>query len=105
MHQEVSDGEEQEAVQRGVQARGGAGGEEAWQFGGEGCPQELELSDSVLRRWIRQFGSGRWEAAPGKSLKAASTQELERVKRELNQVRMERDILRKGLACLAKDPA
>lgn len=67
--------------------------------------KELELSDSVLRRWIRQFGSGRWEAAPGKELKATSTQELERVKRELNRVRMERDILKKALAYLAKDPA
>lgn len=67
--------------------------------------KELELSDSVLRRWIRQFGSGRWEAAPGKELKAASTQELERVKRELNRVRMERDILKKALAYFAKDPA
>jgi transposase len=67
--------------------------------------KELELSDSVLRRWVRQFGSGRWEAAPGKELKAASTQELERVKRELNRVRMERDILKKALAYFAKDPA
>ena len=67
--------------------------------------KELELSDSVLRRWIRQFGSGRWEAASGKELKAASTQELERLKRELNRVRMERDILKKALAYFAKDPA
>jgi transposase len=67
--------------------------------------KELELSDSVLRRWIRQFGSGRWEVAPGKELKAAPTQELERVKRELNRVRMERDILKKALAYFAKDPA
>jgi transposase len=67
--------------------------------------KELELSDSVLRRWIRQFGSGRWDAALGKELKAAPTQELERVKRELNRVRMERDILKKALAYFAKDPA
>jgi transposase len=67
--------------------------------------RELELSDSVLRRWIRQFGSGRWEVAAGKELKTGPTQELERVKRELNRVRMERDILKKALAYFAKDPA
>ena len=67
--------------------------------------KELELSDSVLRRWIRQFGLGRWEAEPGKELKAVSTQELERLKRELNRARMERDILKKALAYFAKDPA
>jgi transposase len=67
--------------------------------------KELELSDSVLRNWIRQFGSGKWEAAPGKELKAASTQELESVKRELARVKVERDILKKALGYFAKDPA
>jgi transposase len=67
--------------------------------------KELDLSESLLRNWIRQFGSGKWEAAPGKDLKAASTQELERVKRELNRVKMERDILKKALGYFAKDPA
>jgi len=83
MDQEVSDGEEQEAVQRGVQARGGAAARKPGSSVAQ-VAKELELSDSVLRRWIRQFGSGRWEAASGKELKAASTQELEAVKRELN---------------------
>jgi len=67
--------------------------------------KELELNDSVLRSWIRQFGSGKWEAAPGKELKSASTQELESVKRELARVKMERDILKKALGYFAKDPA
>jgi transposase len=67
--------------------------------------KELDLSESMLRNWIRQFGSGKWEAAPGKELKAASTQELERVKRELNRVKMERDVLKKALGYFAKDPA
>jgi transposase len=67
--------------------------------------KELDLGESMLRNWIRQFGSGKWEAAPGKDLKAASTQELERVKRELNRVKMERDILKKALGYFAKDPA
>ena len=60
--------------------------------------KDLELGESNLRSWVRQFGSSKWEAAPGKELKAASTQELERVKRELNRVKMERDILKKALA-------
>ena len=67
--------------------------------------KELDLSESMLRNWIRQFGSGKWEATPGKELKAASTQELERLKRELNRVKMERDILKKALGYFAKDPA
>jgi transposase len=67
--------------------------------------KDLELGESNLRSWMRQFGSGKWEAAPGKELKAGSTQELERVKRELNRVKMERDVLKKALGYFAKDPA
>jgi transposase len=67
--------------------------------------KELELGEGVLRRWVKQFGSGRWESAPGKDLKSIQAQELERVRRELNRVRMERDILKKALAYFAKDPA
>ena len=69
-----------------------------------GVAKELGIHDSVLRSWVRQFAAGKWEAAPGKELKAASTQELERVKRELARVRMERDILKKALGYFAKDP-
>lgn len=67
--------------------------------------KDLEIHDSILRSWIRKFGSGKWEATPGKDLKAASTQELERVKRELARVKMERDVLKKALGYFAKEPA
>jgi transposase len=67
--------------------------------------KELELGESNLRSWIKKFGSGKWVATPGKDLKADSTRELERVKRELNRVKMERDILKKALGYFAKDPA
>jgi len=67
--------------------------------------KELDIQDSVLRSWIRKFGAGKWEAAPGKELKSASAQELERVKRELARVKMERDVLKKALGYFAKEPA
>jgi transposase len=75
---------------------------------GNSVPQvakELDMSQSLLRTWIRQSESGKWDMTPGKDLKAASTQELERVKRELTRVKMERDILKKALGYFAKDPA
>ena len=67
--------------------------------------KELELGEDVLRRWVKQSGSGRWEAAPGKDLKSIQAQELERVRRELNRLRTERDSLKKALAYFAKDAA
>ena len=67
--------------------------------------KEMEINQSVLRRWVEQFESGAWEKAPGKELKAAQTQELEKLRRELSRVKMERDILKKALAYFAKEPS
>jgi transposase len=67
--------------------------------------QEMEIDQSVLRRWVQQFEDGAWEKAPGKELKSAQTQELEKLRRELNRVKMERDILKKALAYFAKEPS
>lgn len=67
--------------------------------------QELGIHTTLLRRWIEQFESGTWEAKPGAMLKSAQTQELERLRRELNRVKTERDILKKALAYFAKEPS
>jgi len=45
--------------------------------------RELGIHISVLRHWIRQFGAGKWEATPGKSLKSEQQLEIERLRREL----------------------
>jgi transposase len=67
--------------------------------------KQLDISDSLLGMWVRKFRSGGWEEAPGKELKTTAATELERVKRELARVKMERDILKKALGYFAKDPA
>jgi len=59
--------------------------------------RQLEVSDSLLGMWVKKFKSGGWEATPGKELKTTAATELERVQRELNRVKMERDILKKAL--------
>jgi transposase len=66
--------------------------------------KELEVNAGVLRRWMREFETGTWEAEAGKPLKPAQTQELEQLRRELKRVTMERDILKKAVAYFAKDP-
>ena len=38
--------------------------------------KELELGEGVLRRWVKQFSSGRWESEPRKDLKSIQAQEL-----------------------------
>jgi transposase len=66
--------------------------------------QELGLNANLLRRWMRQFGSGKWEASPGKPLKTEQQLEIERLRRELAKAQTERDILKKAVAYFAKEP-
>ncbi|MGH8572910.1 MAG: IS3 family transposase [Gammaproteobacteria bacterium] len=57
---------------------------------------ELGIHPTLLRKWSEQFESGAWETKPGTALKSGQTQELERLRRELNRVKTERDILKKA---------
>ena len=66
--------------------------------------RDLGIDVSVLRRWMDKVRSGKWRTDPGKPLKSETTAELERLRRELDKVRMERDILKKALGYFAKDP-
>ena len=67
--------------------------------------RELGIHVSLLRKWAEQFESGRWEDTGSGALKSVPTQEMEKLRRELNRVKMERDILKKALAYFAKEPS
>lgn len=66
--------------------------------------RELGVHPSLLAKWEQQFASGRWERKPGVALKSEPAQELERLRRELRRVTMERDILKKAVAYFAREP-
>jgi transposase len=66
---------------------------------------ELGLHPNVLGRWVRHFESGKWRETPGAPLRNEQQLEIERLKRELNRVKTERDILKKAVAYFAKDPS
>ena len=65
--------------------------------------KELGIHPNVLRSWQEKFKSGKWEEKPGVDLKSAQAKEIERLKRELAEARMERDILKKAAAYFAKE--
>ena len=65
--------------------------------------QELGLNVTMLTRWVREVQAGKWEMAPGKSLRTEQQQELERLRRELKRVTTERDILKKAVGYFAKE--
>ncbi len=66
--------------------------------------RELGIHVNMLRYWMRQFESGKWEAAGGVPLKSAQQQEIDRLRRELRRAETERDILKKAVAYFAKEP-
>ena len=66
--------------------------------------QELGLTESSVRAWVRQVGI---DAGPGGAgaLTAEEREELGRLRREVRTLRMERDILKKATAFFAKESA
>jgi transposase len=65
--------------------------------------KDLGVHVNVLRGWCKKFDTGAWQEAAGSDLRSVQARELERVKRELAKVTMERDILKKALAYFAKE--
>ena len=61
--------------------------------------RELDLAESMVRRWVDQARVDRAEGA----LSGEEREELQRLRRENEQLRMERDILKKATAFFAKD--
>ena len=65
--------------------------------------RNLGIEYSVLRRWKKQLTDDPQNAFPGKGKLMADDEELRRLKRELDRVKEERDILKKALAYFAED--
>ncbi len=65
--------------------------------------KRLSLSPSTLSNWVKSYKAGKLEEV-GKTHRQLSDKELEmhRLKRELAEVKMERDILKKAAAYFAK---
>ena len=65
--------------------------------------RRLSLSASTLTTWVKAYKSGKLEEV-GKNHRQLSDKEMElaRLKRELAEVKMERDILKKATAYFAK---
>lgn len=67
--------------------------------------RRLSIPKSTISYWVREERKGRLSSV-GSSKKSLSETELElvKIKRELAQVKMERDFLRKAAAYFAKEP-
>ena len=64
--------------------------------------RDLGISDSALSKWCKEFGERGGEAFPGKGHQAAIEEENKKLKRELEIVRQERDILKKAVSIFSQ---
>jgi transposase len=65
--------------------------------------RNLDLSESVLRNWVKQAEADRSNGKTG--LTTEERAELAQLRREVRVLRMERDILKKAAAFFAKENA
>ena len=66
--------------------------------------QELGIHPGIISRWRRQFREQVNEAFPGKGHQTPQDEEIRRLKKELADVKEERNILKKAVAFFAKSP-
>jgi transposase len=65
--------------------------------------RNLGINPNVLRRWKDQTETGSNQAFPGKGHMTPEKAELHRLRKENQQLRMEREILKKATAFFAKE--
>ena len=66
--------------------------------------RKLGTGKGIIARWVRQFTDDPEHAFPGKGRLKPPEQELHTLRRELERVKRERDILKKAVAIFSKDP-
>ena len=65
--------------------------------------RDLEIHESLLRSWVREFSADPKEAFPGNGVMKPEQGEVERLRREVAKLKMERDFLKKAAAYFAKE--
>jgi transposase len=65
--------------------------------------RDLGVHENVLRKWVKEFGSDAVQAFPGQGQLKPEQLEIERLRREVNKLKAERDILKKAAAFFAKE--
>ena len=58
--------------------------------------RDLDVHENVLRKWVRELAADPQQAFPGKGVMKPEQAEIDRLKKEVAKLRMERDILKKA---------
>ncbi len=62
----------------------------------------MDVPVRVLTRWLKEFREDEQEAFPGKGRRKSKDQEIFELKRQVEFLREERDILKKALAVFSR---
>jgi len=65
--------------------------------------RDLDVHENVLRKWIRELAGDPQQAFPGKGVMKPEQAEIDRLRKEVAKLKMERDILKKAAAYFAKE--
>jgi len=65
--------------------------------------RRLELTESAVRGWVKKAEEQASEGGDITALTASEKQELQHLRREVKQLKMEREILKKAAAFFAKE--
>ena len=65
--------------------------------------RDLDVGVNLLRKWKHQLESEGDQAFPGNGQLSPEQEELRRLREEVRQLKMERDILKKATAFFAKE--
>lgn len=65
--------------------------------------RELGILDTSIHQWRKELSEHGSEAFPGSGHQTAQEEEIRRLKRELDRVQKERDILKKTLGIFTRD--
>jgi len=64
--------------------------------------RELDLTETAVREWLRRADADAGQGRPG-VLTTAEREELQRLRRDVRRLQMERDILKKATAFFARE--
>ncbi len=65
--------------------------------------RDLDVHQNVLRKWIKDVAVDPQHAFPGKGVMKPEQAEIERLRKEVATLKMERDILKKAAAYFARE--
>ena len=65
--------------------------------------RDLEIHEALLRKWVREFTREPKDVFPGNGVMKPEQGEVERLRREVAKLKMERDFLKKAAAYFAKE--